>query len=130
MSSSLRMGSPHTIPWRCSPTVPPRRFRDSGSPRTIRRRLAASARVDGLPLAIELAAARLRAMSPEQILARLDDRYALLAHGSRAAPARQQSLTWCIDWSHDLCTRAEQRLWAGLSVFAGSFDLEAAEDVC
>ena len=87
-------------------------------------------RVDGLPLAIELAAARLRTMSDEQILARLDDRYTLLAHGSRVAPARQQSLTWCIDWSYDLCTPAEQRLWAGLSVFAGSFDLEAAEDIC
>ena len=88
------------------------------------------ARVDGLPLAIELAAARLRTMSLEQILARLDDRYTLLTHGSRVAPPRQQSLAWCIDWSHDLCTPAEQRLWAGLSVFAGSFDLEAAEDVC
>jgi non-specific serine/threonine protein kinase len=87
-------------------------------------------RVDGLPLAIELAAARLRTMSSEQILARLDDRYTLLAHGSRVAPARQQSLTWCIDWSYDLCTPAEQRLWAGLSVFAGSFELEAAEDIC
>jgi predicted ATPase len=87
-------------------------------------------RVDGLPLAIELAAARLRAMSSEQILARLDGRYTLLAHGNRAAPARQQSLAWCIDWSYDLCTPAEQRLWAGLSVFAGSFDLEAAEDIC
>ncbi|MCW2626162.1 protein kinase [Mycobacterium sp.] len=87
-------------------------------------------RVDGLPLAIELAAARLRTMSSEQILARLDDRYTLLAHGSRVAPARQQSLTWCIDWSYDLCTPAEQRLWTGLSVFAGSFELEAAEDIC
>jgi predicted ATPase len=87
-------------------------------------------RLDGLPLAIELAAARLRAMSAEQILARLDDRYTLLVHGNRGAPPRQQSLTWCIDWSYDLCTPAEQRLWAELSVFAGSFDLEAAEDVC
>jgi predicted ATPase/serine/threonine protein kinase len=87
-------------------------------------------RVEGLPLAIELAAARLRAMSCEQILTRLDHRYALLAHGSRVAPPRQQSLAWCIDWSYDLCTPAEQRLWAGLSVFAGSFSLEAAEDIC
>ena len=87
-------------------------------------------RVEGLPLAIELAAARLRAMSAEQILARLDDRYALLAQGNRAAPARQQSLAWCVDWSYDLCTPAEQRLWAELSVFAGSFELEAAEDIC
>jgi predicted ATPase len=87
-------------------------------------------RVDGLPLAIELAAARLRAMSCEQILTRLDDRYTLLAHGTRGAPARQQSLAWCIGWSYDLCTPDEQRLWAGLSVFAGSFQLEAAEEIC
>jgi predicted ATPase len=87
-------------------------------------------RVDGLPLAIELAAARLRVMSPEQLLERLADRYTLLSGGSRRAPTRQQTLTWSIDWSYELCTQAEQRLWARLSVFAGSFDLEAAEDVC
>ena len=87
-------------------------------------------RVEGLPLAIELAAARLRVMSPEQILERLTDRYALLARGSRTAPARQRTLTWSIDWSYDLCTAAEQRMWARLSVFAGSFGLEAAEDIC
>jgi predicted ATPase len=87
-------------------------------------------RVDGLPLAIELAAARLRAMSCEQILERLHNRYALLARGARGAPARQQSLGWCIGWSYDLCTPAEQRTWARLSVFAGSFQLEAAEDIC
>lgn len=88
------------------------------------------ARVDGLPLAIELAAARLRAMSLEQILERLADRFTLLTRGSRAAPTRQQTLACSVDWSYDLCTSAEQRLWARLSVFAGSFDLEAAEDIC
>ncbi|WP_327114446.1 protein kinase [Nocardia sp. NBC_01730] len=88
------------------------------------------ARLDGLPLAIELAAARMRMMSPEQILARLTDRYALLTRSSRDAPTRQQTLRWCIDWSHDLCTPVEQRLWARLSVFAGSFELEAAEQIC
>jgi len=87
-------------------------------------------RLDGLPLAIELAAARLRAMSLEQILQRLADRYTLLTRGSRSAPTRQQTLRWCIDWSYELCTPAEQQLWARLSVFAGSFELEAAEDVC
>lgn len=87
-------------------------------------------RVDGLPLAIELAAARLRVMSPEQILERLADRYTLLTRGSRTAPTRQRSLAWSIDWSYDLCTAAEQRMWARLSVFAGSFELEAAEDIC
>nr|WP_271209706.1 protein kinase [Rhodococcus wratislaviensis]GLK34419.1 hypothetical protein GCM10017611_12660 [Rhodococcus wratislaviensis] len=87
-------------------------------------------RLDGLPLPIELAAARLRAMTPEQILQRLTDRYLLLTRGSRDAPSRQQTLRMCIDWSYDLCTPAEQRLWAQLSVFAGSFDLDAAEQVC
>ncbi|WP_327099004.1 protein kinase [Nocardia vinacea] len=86
--------------------------------------------LDGLPLAIELAAARMRTMSPQQILQRLDDRYSLLTHGSRTAPTRQQALRWCIDWSYQLCTPAEQQLWARLSVFAGSFELEAAEQVC
>ncbi|WP_433526870.1 protein kinase domain-containing protein [Nocardia pseudovaccinii] len=88
------------------------------------------ARLDGLPLAIELAAARMRTMSPEQILARLTDRYALLTRGSRTAPKRQQTLRWCIDWSYQLCTPDEQRLWARLSVFTGGFELDAAEGVC
>ncbi|MGW6622046.1 protein kinase domain-containing protein [Nocardia sp. NPDC055002] len=87
-------------------------------------------RLDGLPLAIELAAARMRAMSPEQILQRLTDRYALLTRGSRTAPRRQQTLRWCIDWSYQLCTPVEQRLWARSSVFAGGFELDAAEQVC
>ncbi|MFE2999768.1 ATP-binding protein, partial [Nocardia sp. NPDC059246] len=88
------------------------------------------ARLDGLPLAIEMAAARMRMLSPEQILARLDDRYALLTRASRTAPTRQQTLRWCVDWSYELCTPAEQRLWARLSIFAGGFELDAAEQVC
>ncbi|BCP14066.1 protein kinase domain-containing protein [Mycobacterium paraintracellulare] len=87
-------------------------------------------RLDGLPLAIELAAARLRAMSPEQILNRMSDRFVLLTRGSRRAPARQQTLAWSIGWSYDLCTPDEQRLWGQLSIFSGSFELQAAEDVC
>lgn len=86
--------------------------------------------LDGLPLAIELAAARLRVMSPEQILERLADRYSLLTHGHRGAPTRQQTLSCSIGWSYDLCTAAEQELWGRLSVFAGSFELEAAEGIC
>ncbi|MFC4604371.1 ATP-binding protein [Rhodococcus kronopolitis] len=86
--------------------------------------------LDGLPLPIELAAARLRAMSPEQIRDRLSDRYRLLSRGSRSAPTRQQSLRACVDWSHDLCTEQEQKLWHRLAVFAGSFELDAAEGVC
>ncbi|WP_330230399.1 protein kinase [Nocardia sp. NBC_00508] len=88
------------------------------------------ARLDGLPLAVELAAARLRMMSVQQILKRLDYRYALLTQGSRGALTRQQTLRGCIGWSYDLCTPAEQRLWGRLSVFAGSFELDTAEEVC
>ncbi|UZG60203.1 protein kinase domain-containing protein [Rhodococcus opacus] len=87
-------------------------------------------RLDGLPLPIELAAARLRAMSPEQILGRLTDRYTLLTRGSRGAPTRQQTLRLCIDWSFELCTGGEQLVWGRVAVFAGSFELDAAEQVC
>ena len=87
-------------------------------------------RLDGLPLAIELAAARMRVMTPEQIEQRLTDRLALLTRGSRNLPSRQQALRMCIDWSHGLCMPVEQRVWAQLSVFAGSFEIDAAEQVC
>lgn len=87
-------------------------------------------RLDGLPLAIELAAARIRVMAPEQILERLTNRFTLLTRGSRAAPSRQQTLRWSIDWSYDLCDAVEQRLWERLSVFAGGFELDAVEGIC
>jgi non-specific serine/threonine protein kinase len=87
-------------------------------------------RLDGLPLAIELAAARLRTMSPAQIRDRLADRFTLLTRGSRRAPPHQQTLAWSIGWSYDLCTKGEQQLWGRLSVFTGSFELQAAEDIC
>ncbi|MBC2637805.1 MULTISPECIES: protein kinase domain-containing protein [unclassified Rhodococcus (in: high G+C Gram-positive bacteria)] len=87
-------------------------------------------RLDGLPLPIELAAARLRALSPEQILQRLADRFTLLTRGSRNAPTRQQTMRLCVDWSFELCTSAEQLVWARLSVFAGSVELDAAEQIC
>ena len=87
-------------------------------------------RLDGLPLPIELATARLRAMSPEQILQRLTDRYTLLTRGSRDAPTRQQTLRLCVDWSFELCTDQEQLVWGRLAIFAGSFELDAAEWVC
>ncbi len=87
-------------------------------------------RLDGLPLPIELAAARIRAMSAQQILDRLTDRYRLLTMGYRGAPARQQALRLCIDWSHDLCTSDERRMWGQLAVFAGGFELDAAEGIC
>ncbi|MFE7423678.1 protein kinase [Rhodococcus sp. NPDC057529] len=87
-------------------------------------------RLDGLPLPIELAAVRLRAMTPQQVLERLTDRYRLLTVGSRVAPSRQQTLQLCIDWSYDLCTPSEQLAWARVAVFAGSFELDAAEAIC
>ncbi len=85
--------------------------------------------LDGLPLAIELAAARIRALSVEQIAARLDDRFRLLASGDRTAPPRQQTLQAAVDWSFELLTPDEQTLLRRLSVFAG-WSLEMAEQVC
>ncbi|MET8473806.1 AAA family ATPase [Streptomyces sp. NPDC006422] len=87
-------------------------------------------RLDGLPLAVELAAGRLRALSPGQLVERLDDRFRLLRGGGRDALPRHQTLRTTIGWSHELCTPRERLLWARLSVFSGSFDLEAAEYVC
>lgn len=87
-------------------------------------------RLDGIPLAVELAAGRLRALSPAQLLARLDDRFALLTGTRRDMPPRHQTLRTAIGWSHELCTAAERLLWSRLSVFCGPFDLEAAEYIC
>ncbi len=87
-------------------------------------------RLDGIPLALELAAARLRAMSVEQLAARLDQRFRLLTGGSRAALPRQQTLQALVDWSYQLLSAPEQRLFDRLSVFAGGFSLEAAEAIC
>ncbi len=87
-------------------------------------------RLEGLPLAIELAAARLRALSPDQIDARLGDRLGLLTRGSRTYPARQQTLRASIEWSYELCTEPERLLWTRLSVFADGFELDAAEGIC
>jgi predicted ATPase/class 3 adenylate cyclase len=87
-------------------------------------------RLDGIPLAIELAAARVPAMSVDQIAARLDDRFRLLTRGSRASLPRQQTLRAALDWSHQLLTEREQRLLRRFAVFAGGWTLEAAEAVC
>ncbi|MEV6420322.1 AAA family ATPase [Streptomyces sp. NPDC051662] len=87
-------------------------------------------RLDGIPLALELAAGRLHVLSVEQILDRVGDRFRVLTDGRRGAPPRHQTLRTAIGWSHELCTPAERLLWARLSVFAGPFDLEAAEYVC
>jgi non-specific serine/threonine protein kinase len=87
-------------------------------------------RLDGIPLALELAAARIRALSVEQIVARLDDVYRLLTGGSRLALPRQQTLRAAMDWSYDLLSPQEQACFRRLAVFAGSFSLEAAEAIC
>ncbi|MFD5203139.1 BTAD domain-containing putative transcriptional regulator [Streptomyces sp. NPDC058375] len=87
-------------------------------------------RLDGLPLAIELAAARLRMLNPRQIADRLDDRFRLLTNGSRTVLPRQQTLRAVVDWSWDLLDAAERAVLRRLSVFAGGCSLAAAEEVC
>ncbi|WP_344518309.1 AfsR family transcriptional regulator, partial [Streptomyces rectiviolaceus] len=87
-------------------------------------------RLDGLPLAIELAAARLRMLTPRQIADRLDDRFRLLTNGARTVLPRQQTLRAVVDWSWDLLDAPERTVLRRLSVFAGGCDLAAAEEVC
>ncbi len=87
-------------------------------------------RLDGIPLAIELAAARIKVLSVDEIAARLDDRFSLLTAGSRTAIPRHQTLRATIDWSYELLTEPERILLRRLSVFAGGFTLETAEAVC
>jgi predicted ATPase len=86
-------------------------------------------RLDGIPLAIELAAARVRSMSPAQIRANLDERFRLLTGGSRRALERHQTLRHAVQWSYDLLHERERTLLRWVSVFAGGFTLEAAEAV-
>jgi len=87
-------------------------------------------KLGGIPLAIELAAARLRALSLLELDSHLTEQWDLLNRGSRTAPSRHGTMSSCIDWSFDLCSAEEQRLWARAAVFVDGFDLEAAEAVC
>ncbi len=87
-------------------------------------------RLDGLPLAIEIAAARIKMLTPEALLKRLDQRLKLLVGGARDLPDRQQTLRRTIDWSYELLKTQEQILFARLGIFSGGFTLEAAEGVC
>ena len=87
-------------------------------------------RLDGIPLAIELAASRVKVLTPEQIAARLDDRFHLLTGGSRTALPRQQTLRAAIDWSYSLLSEEEKTIFRRLAVFLGGWTLEAAESVC
>jgi predicted ATPase/class 3 adenylate cyclase len=89
-----------------------------------------TARLDGLPLAIELAATRTKVLTPEQMVPRLESRLSILTSGVRTLPQRQRTLRGAIAWSYDLLDEAEQRLFARLSVFAGGWTLDAAEKVC
>jgi non-specific serine/threonine protein kinase len=87
-------------------------------------------RLDGNPLAIELAAAWLRVLTLDDVLDRVDDRFRLLTRGSRIAHRKQRTLLSAVQWSSDLCSPPERLLWARLSVFAGGVDLDAVEEVC
>jgi predicted ATPase/DNA-binding CsgD family transcriptional regulator len=86
--------------------------------------------LDGIPLAIELAAVRLRALPLPELTRRLDNRFQILTSGRRGAVPRHQTLRTATEWSHRLCSPAEQQLWARLSVFAGPFDVAAVSEVC
>jgi non-specific serine/threonine protein kinase len=88
------------------------------------------ARLDGLPLALELAAARIPVLSPEQLAERIDQRFELLVGGARSSPARQQTLEATVRWSYDLLDDPDRRLFERLSVFTGGFSLDGAESVC
>jgi len=103
------------------------RFRLDGDRPTV---AAICRRLDGLPLAIELAASRTRLFAPAALLARLDHRMAVLTGGARDLPERQRTLRSVIDWSHGLLDPDEQRVFAALGVFAGGWDAPAAEAVC
>jgi non-specific serine/threonine protein kinase len=91
---------------------------------------AICARLAGIPLAIELAAARVRVLGPEQILERLNDVFGLLVGGARSAPSRQQTMRATLNWSYELLSATEQQLFGRLAVFVGGWTLEAAEAVC
>ncbi len=91
---------------------------------------AIATRLDGMPLAIELAAARVRVLSPEQIAQRLDERFRMLTGGDRSALPRRQTLRAMLDWSYDLLGERDRALFRRLSIFAGSFDVAAATAVC
>ena len=86
-------------------------------------------RLDGVPLAIELAAARVKVLAPDRLLRRLEHRFSLLTGGNRTALPRQQTLRASVDWSHDMLGTAERVLFRRLSVFAGGFDLGACEAI-
>ena len=118
------------MPSGCLPIVPRRRPPFRGRRRTSTTVAEICRRLDGVPLAIELAAARVKILSVDQIRERLRDRFRLLAGDRRTVVARQRTLEATVDWSYDLLTETERLLLARLSVFSGGWTLEAAEEVC
>ncbi|WP_165845770.1 AfsR/SARP family transcriptional regulator [Streptacidiphilus pinicola] len=112
------------------PAAPDNATRDAATAEDVAAVAEICRRLDGLPLAIELAAARLRLLTPRQIADRLDDRFRLLTGGSRTAQPRQQTLRAVVDWSWDLLPEAERTLLRRVSVFSGGWSLAAAEVVC
>ena len=121
----LELEAPRLFVDRCRALVTDQSFTDADAPALAQ----ICVRLDGIPLAIELAAACITVLSVEQIAARLDDRFRLLTLGPRTAQARQRTLQRSVEWSHDLLTPRQQLLFRRLSVLAGGFTLEAAEDV-
>ena len=97
---------------------------------TVGAAIAVCRRLDGIPLAIELAAARLSALSVPDLLERLEDRFQVLVGGSVSAPPRHQTLRMLVEWSWDLCSEQERTLWSRAAVFRSGFDLSAAEEIC
>ncbi|HUR08085.1 MAG TPA: NB-ARC domain-containing protein, partial [Nonomuraea sp.] len=100
---------------------------DAANAKTVAR---LSQRLEGIPLAIELAAVRLRTTPVEQLMRELDQHFEMPAENARSTLPRHQSLRGTLDWSFGLCSAAEQRLWSRLSMFAGGVELEAAEAIC
>jgi predicted ATPase/transcriptional regulator with XRE-family HTH domain len=102
----------------------------SPEPANVRALATVCARLDGLPLALELAAARMSVFTPLDLLQRINDRFSLLTAGAADLPARQRTLLHAVDWSHELLERSQQQLLARLAVFLGGFTLDAVEETC
>jgi predicted ATPase/DNA-binding SARP family transcriptional activator len=126
LEEALRSDAVRLFVERAREAAPTLRLTDADAPRLV----SVCRRLDGMPLALELAAARLKVLSLDQVAARLQDRFRLLTGGSKAVLPRQRTLRAAVEWSYDLLEPSERLLFERLSVFAGSFGLELAEAVC